>query len=50
MASQRRRRTQQDIARARDKLKIRAQIVTEQEKKEQAMNNIRMLRTKVRGM
>lgn len=50
MATVRRRRTQQDIARAREKLKVRAQLVTEQEKKELAMQNIRNLRIKLRGM
>lgn len=50
MATTRRRRTKDEIARQREKLKVRAQLVQEQERKETAMDNIRMLRNKLRGM
>jgi hypothetical protein len=50
MAQMRRRRTKEEIARQREKLKVRAQLVAEQEKKEVATDNIRMLRQKLRGM
>lgn len=50
MASVRRRRTKEEIARQREKLKVRANLVAEQERKETAMDNIRMLRNKLRGM
>lgn len=50
MATTRRRRTKEEIARQREKLKVRAALVSEQEKKEIATDNIRALRIKLRNM
>lgn len=44
------RRSMQQIQQQRDRLKLRAQIVSEIEKKEQAAMKIRELRSRLKGM
>lgn len=50
MATTRRRRTKQDISQARERLKVRAQIVDQQVAKEKAIDQIKALRAKLRSM
>lgn len=50
MPATRRRRTKEEIARQRNKLKVRAEIVSEQEKQELAREKIKALRMRLRGM
>jgi len=50
MAQARRRRTKEEIARQRNKLKVRAEIVAEQEKQESAREKIKALRMRLRSM